>query len=90
MEQIITFIEQIIDFIIGLTTSEKIIISIIIVIATILIIIVCKKSSSDEYEEMTTKDKMYKAITILVYIIIAIFIIKVLFWTGLISAISNH
>ena len=65
-----------------------------ILIATIVTIIDYNIHKNDEYEEPKPQEKMYKAITTLAYLIIAIIIIaiivKVLFWTGLISVIINH
>lgn len=71
-----------------------IIIGIIIVMSAIRKVIIYKNKENEEYKEPTEQDKMYRAVTTLAYLIIAIIIIavivKVLFWAGLITAINNH
>ena len=71
-----------------------IIIGIIIVMSVIRKVIIYKNKENEEYKEPTEQDKMYRAVTTLAYLIIAIIIIavivKVLFWAGLITAIKNH
>lgn len=63
-------------------------------IITLTAIIIAMKLIHDRTEEnekeLSQKDKMYKAMTILIYIIIAIILIpiaiKILFWAGVLTA----
>lgn len=66
------------------------IIAFVVTAVIIFTIMQYKNENPDDFEEETTKDKMYRAITVLVYIIIAIILIpiaiKILFWTGILTA----
>lgn len=63
-------------------------------IITITAIVIAMKliheRTEEDKKELSQKDKMYKAITILIYIIIAIILIpiaiKILFWAGILTA----
>lgn len=71
---------------------EKIVtaIMVIVVLLTIIVLIGEKRKPYKEEKRTEPKDKMYKAITILIYIIIAIILIpiaiKILFWAGVLTA----
>ena len=71
---------------------EKIVtaIMVIVVLLTIIVLIGEKRKPYKEEKRTEPKDKMYKAITILIYIIIAIILIpiaiKILFWAGILTA----
>lgn len=82
-------IESILNYFSTLTKSEIIILAIVAVITIALIIVIFKILDKKGYVERTPKEKMYRAITFLVYIIIALIGIKILFWTGIISSIKN-
>ncbi|MCM1008546.1 MAG: hypothetical protein NC485_11600 [Ruminococcus flavefaciens] len=63
---------------------EKIVITIMAIVVLLTIIVLIGEKSTE------LKDKMYKAMTILIYIIIAIILIliaiKILFWAGILTA----
>ena len=71
---------------------EKIVtaIMVIVVLLTIIVLIGEKRKPYKEEKRTEPKDKMYKAMTILIYIIIAIILIpiaiKILFWAGVLTA----
>lgn len=62
----------------------------IVVLLTIIVLIGEKRKPYKDEKRTEPKDKMYKAITILIYIIIAIILIpiaiKILFWAGILTA----
>lgn len=62
----------------------------IITLTAIIIAMKLIKDRKEDKKELSQKDKMYKAITILIYIIIAIILIpiaiKILFWAGILTA----
>lgn len=60
------------------------------IVITIIVLIGEKRKPYKEEKSTELKDKMYKAMTILIYIIIAIILIliaiKILFWAGILTA----
>lgn len=63
---------------------------IITITAIIIAVKLLHDRTEEDKEELSPKEKMYKAITALIYIIIAIILIpiaiKILFWAGILTA----